>query len=196
MPVIRLCPLLLLAVTAGCTSDPSVAETVDAGRQDMSDMRGRNGGDAPAVDVADAPAREAAGALGPEVSDVAGPELGPGGCLPSAPPSLDDGCGMPARPDCPRPCGPELDVMCCRGGDRCVERTADGCAYIRTCTSWTDGPCALHGGPAVRFCGSPITQGYAMRWDRGAAIGWSCTTDGQSCGGIARCTQGRWQAGL
>jgi hypothetical protein len=106
-----------------------------------------------------------------DISDAAGSELGPGGCLWTEPPPPDDGCGTRPRPECLRPCGPELDVMCCQSGDRCLERTAQGCAFVRTCTSWSDGPCALHGGPAVRFCGATISQGYAMRWDRSNPMG-------------------------
>ena len=91
-----------------------------------------------------------------------------------------------------RPCGPELEVMCCKGGDRCYQQTVDGCYYIQTCTSVADGPCAYHGGPAVYFCGQSYAWGYTMRWYRSPATGWSCSNEGKTCALNARCVQGRW----
>ena len=179
--------LLVALAVVGCRSDLPSTRAVDASGQDMSDGRPR--------DAVETGTPEPADAATTEVADAAGSELGPGGCLWTAPPPPDDGCGDPPRLDCLRRCGSDLEVMCCRAGDRCLEYLEDGCAFIRRCTSWADGPCALHGGPAVQFCGVPVTLGYAMRWDRIIQVGTTCTSEGRTCGTLAQCTGGRWQPG-
>jgi hypothetical protein len=168
-------------------------------------MDARSPGDAAASDAPggdllprmDAAAHEASDSLASDAAD-AGTNLP--GCISVVPPLPDDGCQTPPVQGCLRECGPELDVMCCRGGDRCLQRTPNGCEYIRSCGSWTDGPCAYHGGPAVPFCGQSFTTGYSMRWDPAPPpLGWTCSLDGLKCPAspgtgapIRECRDGRW----
>jgi hypothetical protein len=86
--------------------------------------------------------------------------------------------------------------MCCRSGDRCLERTADGCEYVRSCASVADGPCAGHGGPAVLICGALFTTGYEMKWvSSPPEPGWTCPVEGARCPAAdptAACRAGKW----